>query len=28
VIVAGSPPGAPGSTNAMRVHRIGDAIAS
>jgi pyruvate kinase len=28
VIVAGSPPGTPGSTNAMRVHRIGDAIAS
>jgi pyruvate kinase len=27
VIVAGSPPGAPGSTNALRVHRIGDAIA-
>ena len=26
VIVAGSPPGIPGSTNAMRVHRIGDAI--
>lgn len=25
VIVAGSPPGVPGSTNAMRVHRIGDA---
>jgi pyruvate kinase len=25
VIVAGSPPGIPGSTNAMRVHRIGDA---
>ena len=24
-IVAGSPPGIPGSTNAMRVHRIGDA---
>jgi pyruvate kinase len=24
VIVAGSPPGTPGSTNAMRVHRIGD----
>ena len=28
VIVAGSPPGAPGSTNALRVHRIGDAVAS
>jgi pyruvate kinase len=27
VIVAGSPPGTPGSTNALRVHRIGDAIA-
>ncbi len=26
VIVAGSPPGIPGSTNAMRVHRIGDAV--
>jgi len=25
IIVAGSPPGIPGSTNAMRVHRIGDA---
>ena len=25
VIVAGSPPGTPGSTNALRVHRIGDA---
>jgi len=25
VIVAGSPPSIPGSTNAMRVHRIGDA---
>jgi pyruvate kinase len=25
VIVAGSPPGSPGSTNALRVHRIGDA---
>ena len=24
VIVAGSPPGTAGSTNAMRVHRIGD----
>jgi len=27
VIVAGSPPGATGSTNAMRVHRVGDAAA-
>ncbi|CAB4857751.1 unannotated protein [freshwater metagenome] len=27
LIVAGSPPGIPGSTNAMRVHRVGDAIA-
>ena len=26
VIVAGSPPGIPGSTNALRVHRIGDAV--
>ncbi len=26
VIVAGSPPGIPGSTNAMRVHRVGDAV--
>ncbi|CAB4648799.1 unannotated protein [freshwater metagenome] len=26
IIVAGSPPGIPGSTNAMRVHCIGDAI--
>jgi pyruvate kinase len=26
VIVAGSPPGIPGSSNAMRVHRIGDAV--
>ena len=26
VIIAGSPPGIPGSTNALRVHRIGDAI--
>ncbi|MCW2932259.1 MAG: pyk [Actinomycetia bacterium] len=25
VIVAGSPPGSPGKTNALRVHRIGDA---
>jgi pyruvate kinase len=25
VIVAGSPPGIPGSTNALRVHRVGDA---
>jgi pyruvate kinase len=28
VIVAGSPPGTQGSTNALRVHRIGDAIAN
>ena len=27
IIVAGSPPGIPGSTNAMRVHRMGDAVA-
>jgi pyruvate kinase len=26
VIIAGSPPGIPGSTNAVRVHRVGDAI--
>ena len=26
VIIAGSPPGIPGSTNAMRVHRMGDAV--
>jgi pyruvate kinase len=26
MIVAGSPPGIPGSTNAMRVHQIGDAV--
>ncbi|TWP33565.1 pyruvate kinase [Leekyejoonella antrihumi] len=25
IIVAGSPPGIPGSTNALRVHRVGDA---
>ncbi|GMA85056.1 hypothetical protein GCM10025868_03060 [Angustibacter aerolatus] len=25
VVVAGSPPGIPGSTNALRVHRLGDA---
>ena len=25
VIAAGSPPGIPGSTNALRVHKIGDA---
>lgn len=25
IIIAGSPPGIPGSTNALRVHRIGDA---
>ncbi len=28
VIVAGSPPGTIGSTNALRVHRLGDAIAA
>jgi pyruvate kinase len=27
MIVAGSPPGIPGATNAMRVHRVGDAVA-
>ncbi len=26
VIIAGSPPGIPGSTNALRIHRMGDAI--
>ena len=26
VIVAGSPPGIAGSTNALRVHRVGDAV--
>jgi pyruvate kinase len=26
VIVAGSPPGIPGSTNAMRLHCVGDAV--
>ncbi|GGF32268.1 pyruvate kinase [Marmoricola endophyticus] len=26
VVVAGSPPGIPGSTNALRIHKIGDAI--
>lgn len=26
VIVAGSPPGIPGSTNSLRVHRVGDAV--
>ncbi len=26
VIIAGSPPGIPGSTNAMRIHRMGDAL--
>ena len=25
VIVAGSPPGVPGSTNSLRVHQVGDA---
>ena len=28
VMVAGSPPGTPGRTNALRVHRIGDAVDS
>jgi len=28
VIVAGSPPGTPGRTNALRVHRIGDSVES
>jgi pyruvate kinase len=26
VVVAGTPPGIPGSTNSLRVHRIGDAV--
>ncbi|HEX5772094.1 MAG TPA: pyruvate kinase alpha/beta domain-containing protein, partial [Nocardioidaceae bacterium] len=26
VIIGGSPPGIPGSTNALRIHRMGDAI--
>ncbi len=26
VIIAGSPPGIPGSTNALRIHRMGDAL--
>ncbi|WP_153394752.1 pyruvate kinase [Ornithinicoccus halotolerans] len=26
IIVAGSPPGTPGSTNALRLHRVGDAV--
>ena len=26
VIIAGSPPGIPGSTNALRIHRMGDAV--
>jgi pyruvate kinase len=26
IIVAGSPPGIPGSTNALRVHKMGDAV--
>jgi pyruvate kinase len=26
VIIGGSPPGIPGSTTAMRIHRMGDAI--
>jgi pyruvate kinase len=25
VVVAGTPPGIPGSTNSLRVHRVGDA---
>jgi pyruvate kinase len=28
VVVAGNPPGTPGRTNALRVHRIGDAVQS
>ena len=28
VIVAGAPPGIPGSTNALRVHRMGDAVSA
>ena len=28
VVVAGSPPGTPGRTNALRVHRMGDAVES
>jgi pyruvate kinase len=28
VIIAGSPPGVPGSTNTLRVHRIGDTLES
>ena len=26
IIIAGSPPGIPGSTNALRVHQMGDAV--
>jgi pyruvate kinase len=26
VVVAGTPPGIPGSTNSLRVHRVGDAV--
>jgi pyruvate kinase len=26
VIIAGTPPGTPGSTDAMHVHRVGDAM--
>jgi pyruvate kinase len=26
VVVAGTPPGIPGSTNSLRVHRVGDAL--
>jgi pyruvate kinase len=28
IVVAGSPPGIPGSTNSLRVHRVGDAVHS
>lgn len=28
IVVAGSPPGIPGSTNSLRVHRVGDAVNS
>ena len=26
VIIAGTPPGTPGSTNTLKVHRLGDAV--
>jgi pyruvate kinase len=26
VVVAGTPPGIPGSTNSLKVHRVGDAL--